>query len=413
MGLIEKKNRQYRSSVDVSLGNNQLIGLGELHLDRKRPGLKLAFESSVIDLRPFITKKTASKKESLPKNKYLFSDNALLPSPLSTIDFVGLFRIQSLITSNLAIHDIHTKIRLSHDTIEIKPFTARIGGGQCALQLKINSDKQIKLHYNMITENMNVGQMLKELNITNMYDGVLDMRVHLASKGRSLKQWMSHLDGYVAVQMENGKIYNKYVNMLGGELSSNLIRFINPSNKNQYARLNCMATRFDITNGQADTTIMMLDTDQMRVIGNGHISLGEETIDISIKPLPKSGLDTGRLGKFSLSLSDLAQPFKLGGTLKDPQLQLDYKKAAWTIGKTVGGVVLFGPVGIAAGLITGVADNKNPCEIAKTVARTGKYPDGYYAEKSVLQKTSDSVQKGINNFGKSIGNTFNKLWGSD
>jgi len=413
MALKEKKNRQYQSSLEIALGNNHLMGVGELHLDREHPGLKLVFESNNIDLRPFITQTTPSKKKPPPENDRIFSDQPLLSHPLSKIDFIGLFRIKSLITPRLAIHDINTQIRLSHNAIEMKSFNARIGGGKLAAQLKINSDPQIKIFYNMITQDMNVGQMLKELNITKMYDGVLDMRVHLASKGRSLRQWMAQLDGYVSVQMENGKLYNQYVNMLGGELSSNVVRLINPLKKNQYARLNCMATRFDITSGQAHTTIMMLDTDQMRVVGDGHISLMDETIDISIKPLPKSGLDTGRLGKFSLSLSELAQPFKLGGTLKEPQLKLDYKKAAWTIGKTVGGVVLFGPVGIAAGLITGVADNDNPCEIAKSVARTGKYPDGYHSDKSLFQKTTDSVQQGINSIGKSIGDTFNKLWGND
>ena len=413
VGLMEKKNRQYKSAVDISLGNNQLLGMGELLLDRERPGLKLVFEANTIDLRPFITEKSPSKKTSHPGNDRIFSNQPLLSKPLSNIDFIGLFRIQTLITHRLAIHDINTRIRLSPNILEMKPFRANIGGGKIAAQLKIKSDPQIQIFTNIITKDMNVRQMLNELDISDMLDGIVDFRVHLKTKGKSLAQWMSYLDGFVSVQMENGKLYNQYVNMLGGELSSNLIRLMNPLKKNQYSRLNCMVTRFDITNGHADTTIMMLDTDQMRVVGNGHISLDTENIDISIRPLPKSGLDTGRLGKYSLSLSQLAQPFKLGGSLKNPQLKLDYKKAAWTIGKTVGGVVLFGPIGIAAGLISGVADNYNPCEIAKTVARTGKHPKGFHANKSLMQQTKDSVQKGINNVGKSIGDTLNKLWGND
>jgi hypothetical protein len=413
LGLIEKQNKQYKSAVDISLGNNKLKGLGEILLNRQRPGIKLVFQADTIDFRPFISAKPRSKNISHPDTERLFSNQPLITGPLSKIDFIGMFNIQTLMTPRLAIHDIHTKVQLSPETIEIKPFTARIGGGKIAAQLKIKHASQIKIFTNILTQDMNVGQMLKELGISDMFDGVLDFRVHLATQGRSLNSWMSSLDGYVSVYMENGKLYNQYVNMLGGELSSNLIRLINPLKKNQYTHVNCMATRFDMTNGRANTTIMMLDTDQMRVIGNGHISLDNETIDISIRPLPKKGLDTGRLGKFSLSLSELAKPFKLGGTLKKPELKLDYNQAAWTIGKTIGGVVLFGPVGIAASLISGVADNKNPCEIAKTVVQTGKYPEGAHANKSMIQKTKDSVQQGINNVGKKIGDTFNKLWGSD
>ena len=411
--LDEKKIKQYRSAVELSLGNNQLFGMGELHLDRKRPGLKLVFHANTIDLRPFISNKSLSNKTSSHEHDRFFTDQSILSNPLSDIDFIGVFRIKTLKTQRLAIHNINTRVKLSPDALKIDPFNANIGGGKVAAQINIACDQQIKISTNILTQNMNVGQMLKELDISDLFDGILDFRVHLATNGDSLLNWMSNLDGYVSIQMENGKLFNQYVNMLGGELSSNVIRLINPLKKNQYSRINCMATRLDIVNGHADTTIMMLDTDQMRLVCNGHITLANETIDMSITPLPKSGLDTGRLGKFSLSLSELAQPFKLGGTLKNPQLKLDYKKAAWTIGKTVGGVVLFGPVGIAAGLITGVADNNNPCEIAKTVARTGKYPDGFHANKSLIEKTKDSVQKGLNNVGKSIGDTFNKFWGSE
>jgi len=413
VGLMEKKKRQFQSAVDISLGNNQILGMGELLLNRERPGLKLVFEANTIDLRPFITNTSSSKQTSTPEQDRFFSNQVLLSNPLSNIDFIGTFRIQKLMTKRISIHHINTQVRLLSNTLEISPFHANIGGGKIGAQLKIKRDQQFNIFTNIITQDMNVGQMLKELDISEMFDGVLDFRIHLKTQGESLSQWMSYLDGYVSVQMEHGKLYNQYVNMLGGELSSNLFRLVNPMKKNQYSHINCMATRFDITDGHADTTIMMLDTDQMRLIGKGHIALDTETLDISIRPLPKSGLDTGRLGKYSLSLNQLAQPFKLGGTLKKPQLKLDYKKAAWTIGKTVGGVVLFGPIGIAAGLISGVADNNNPCEIAKSVARTGKYPKGYHANKSLMQQTKDSVQKGINDVGKSIGNTFKKIWGSD
>jgi hypothetical protein len=413
IGLTEKQNKQYKSAVDVALGNNKLKGLGEIFLDRKRPGVKLVFQANTIDLRPFILERPQAKKISSHEKDRFFSSQPVFPNSFPDIDFVGLFRIHTLMTPRLAIHNINTTVHLSPKALEIKPFGASIGGGQIAAQLKITCDPQIKIFTNILTQNVNVGQMLKELDISDMLDGVLDFRVHLATQGNSVRNWMSSLDGYASVHMENGKLYNQYVNMLGGELSSNLIRLINPLKKNQYTHVNCMTTRFDIISGRANTTIMMVDTDQMRVIGKGHISLVDETINISIRPLPKSGLDTGRLGKFSLSLSELAKPFKLGGTLKNTELKLDYQQAAWTIGKTVGGVVLFGPVGIAAGLISGVADNKNPCDIAKQVAKTGKYPEGVHADKSLMQKTKDSVQQGINSFGKSIGDTFNKLWGSD
>ena len=411
MALSEKSASQYGAQVELSLGNNKLKGLGELHLDRPRPGLKLVFEADTIDLRPFITKGKPLAKQSAIKNGMLFSNNTLISKPLVSIDFIGIFRIQTLITPRIAIHDIDTKINLTPDSFQLKPFRAKIGGGDVAGEFNLTCDRNVNITTKLITKNMNMRQMLQELDIADTFEGVTDFRLYLKTQGRSLHQWMSQLNGYVSAQMDSGKIYNQYVNMLGGELSSNIIRLINPLKKNQYSHIHCLVVRFDITHGLADTTIMMMDTDQMRVVADGHISLDTETIDISIKPLPKRGLDTGRLGQYSLSLSELAQPFKLGGTLTRPRLKMDITKAAWTIGKTVGGVMLFGPVGIAAGLISGVADNNHPCKIAKHVARTGKYPKEVLSDKSFMQKTQESVQEGINRLNKGIGDTFKTILG--
>ncbi|ETR65085.1 MAG: hypothetical protein OMM_14841 [Candidatus Magnetoglobus multicellularis str. Araruama] len=134
-------------------------------------------------------------------------------------------------TKRISIHHINTQVRLSSNTLEISPFHATIGGGKIGAQLKIKRDQQFNIFTNIITQDMNVGQMLKELDISEMFDGALDFRIHLKTQGESLSQWMSYLDGYVSVQMENGKLYNQYVNMLGGELSSNLFRLVNPMKK--------------------------------------------------------------------------------------------------------------------------------------------------------------------------------------
>lgn len=411
MAFSEQADSQYKAAFDLFLGENKLKGLGELYLNRSRPGIKLVLEADKIDLRGILDVPEKSKNKT-SNDKDFFSKEPLLSESLSPIDFVAIIRIHTLITNHLAIHDINTKIHLTPDYLKLNPISASIGGGKISGQLLLdNQQSKGEITANIVTKNMNIGQMLKELDITEAFEGIPDINIDLKTQGRSMHEWMASLCGNIILQMGEGKIYNKYLNIFGGELSSNLLRLINPLRTKHYSLVHCLVSRLDIQDGKADITMLMLDSDQMSVLGAGNINLGNETLDISIKPLPKIGLDTGRLGKYSLSLSELAQPFELGGTLKHPRIKMDLSKAAWTFGKAVGGMMLFGPAGIAVSLISGVADDKNPCELAREVARTGKYPEIPYDQKSLMEKTQESVQKGMNDVGKGISDTWKQILG--
>ena len=414
INVSEKKEFHYSIAADMFLGDNKMKALSELYLNRQEPGIKLVLEADSIDLRPFIvtTKSSEHQQSSVYKNNF-FSKKYILPSPLASFEIISKIRIHSLITQRLAIHNINTVVHLTPDFFNIKQFSSSIGGGTISGKFLLDNRQQKgQISANMATEHMNIGKMLKELDITEIFEGSPDMAISLNTSGESMHEWMARLNGHLIIQMGEGKIYNQYINMLGGEISSNFLKLMNPMKTKNYALIHCLASRFDIHDGIADITIFMMDSDQMRVLGTGNVHLGEETLDISLNPLPKSGLDTGRLGKYSLSLSQLAQPFKLGGTLSQPRLKLDLSKAAWSFGKAVGGLMLFGPAGIAVSFISGVADEGNPCHVAHEIARTGKYPDHPHAQKkSFIDKTQESVQKGMNEMGKSINDTWKFIMG--
>jgi len=75
------------------------------------------------------------------------------------------------------------------------------------------------------------------------------------------------------------------------------------------------------------------------------------------------------LGKVSLSLGELTKPLKLRGTLADPSLAVDPAGTFVAIGKTVGGVALFGPFGLAAALAGGQFGDADPCDAAIEAVR--------------------------------------------
>ncbi|MEE9611829.1 MAG: hypothetical protein V3W19_11290, partial [Desulfatiglandales bacterium] len=214
--------------------------------------------------------------------------------------------------------------------------------------------------------------------------------------------------------MGKGRINNKYMDLLGADLARSTLRLINPfSEKATYTEANCFVSRFDMKNGLADSTALVLDTNRMSVIGDGEINLKTEKLNLSLKPSPKEGIGISGVGKISLSLSELTNPFKLGGTLANPSLAIDPTQSAITLGKMVGGVLL-GPFGIAAALTTVSTGDENPCLAAIEVAKKGvKVTGGEESgeKKGTVEKTTEDVTKGVKEAVEGIGKSFKKLFG--
>ena len=100
-----------------------------------------------------------------------------------------------------------------------------------------------------------------------------------------------------------------------------------------------------------------------------------DTVFGVIKQTLESGEDImiSRFGKFSVRkkqarrgrnpLSDITKPFKLGGTLAHPSLQIDVAGSVTTIG-----AALLRPAGWTYLLVSGSSGEKTPCELAMEAA---------------------------------------------
>jgi hypothetical protein len=107
--------------------------------------------------------------------------------------------------------------------------------------------------------------------------------------------------------------------------------------------------------------IWVTDTKYTIARGAGEIDLGNEKMDMAFRMSPKKSLGIRGLAEIDLNIGDFARSFKVGGTFAQPSVTLDPTGAAATIGKMLGGLALFGPFGLAAGLIDLKLGKDHPC----------------------------------------------------
>ena len=146
----------------------------------------------------------------------------------------------------------------------------------------------------------------------------------------------------------------------------------------------------------------------MSVVGDGEIDLKTEKLNIGHKPSPKDGVASGATGKITRSLTDLATPFRLVGTLAHPSLAVDPTEAVDTASKLAARFGLLGKseTGAAAGGTSGARDL---CAAAIEAARKGVKPTATAKEEP--QKKSPAPAEGLKEIFEDKGKRLKKLFG--
>jgi uncharacterized protein involved in outer membrane biogenesis len=405
------------SGFHFSLGDSDLTGTLETNLTGIRPRFNVSLTSQGLDLRPLAgvkegkggvapqTAKTAEHRERV------FSSDPLPLKVLKQMDAEVKIRAARVLTPRLALKDLTIDMVLEDGHLTVTPFTSDVGGGKLDASLDLGTvgdDATITTHVKL--KEVDVGRMAKELQVKEFVEGKLDGDIDVKGNGRSMAEIMGGLNGKTFLVMNKGRIANKYIDLIGGDLSSSIFRILNPMGDNtDFTEINCLVSAFEISNGLADSKALVIDTTYMSVAGSGQIDLKTEKLDISINPYPKEGLGTSGVGKVNLSLSELAKPFRLGGTLAKPALAIDVTRTAITLGETIGSMALFGPVGIIAALVNAQPGVENPCLAAIEAAKQGG-PVKTEGKKGVIEKATEGVAEGAKGAVEGVGSKLKKLF---
>ncbi|NVM22174.1 MAG: AsmA family protein [Desulfobacterales bacterium] len=401
--LFDPDAKTYKiSDIKVTLGDGGIAGSAEIGLAGKRPRLTAALSSQMLDLRPSpsIDEETDEPAE---KQEKVFSDDPLPLDALKQTDVNLKIRTGKVLLPFMAIEELDADLILEDGTITVKPHKFVVGGGGLDGHFSLHPEgKEAVLSMSLEVDQADLGRMLKELGAKEVIEGKLDAEIDLYGRGGSVAALMAGLNGKAVVVMGDGRIDNKYIRLLGTDLSSGIFRMLNPfKRETNYADLNCFVVGFNIKEGLAESSALVLDTSLLTVVGDGKADLKTEKLGMSLKPSPKKGIGIQGVGKLSLSLSELAKPLKLSGTFADPTLSIDKTRTIITLGKAVGGVALFGPAGIAAALAGGsLGGKKDTCLSAIEAAKKGSKVSGGKKTKEKNGKVKDAGNRHKNLLGK-------------
>jgi uncharacterized protein involved in outer membrane biogenesis len=391
------------------LGKSKLEGSVKVDHANKKPHIAAKLTSETLDLRPILDREeqkadNTGTQTSKPEKKTdkIFPNTPLELEGLQKVNATIDLQIKQILLPRLALDNFKTRVVLEGGHLVVNPLVAEAGGGQLDSYLDLLAKgSQATVSLKISVKKLDLGEMLRKLKITDALDGMLDLDIKLKGQGNSVAALMAGLNGDFIVILGEGKMPVKYLNLVGADLTSSLTRLLNPfGEKTDRAHINCAVCDFNIKDGMAKSDALMIDDPRKTLISEGTINLKTEALNFGIHTKPKEGIGTEKTGKISVSLSEITKPFKLGGTLARPSLQID---ATGTL-KTVGAALL-GPAGWAYLLVSG-SSNKNPCEAALKI--TGHGTPGSKPKSAKEKGQKDTGAKKKEGLGSKIKGLFSK-----
>jgi uncharacterized protein involved in outer membrane biogenesis len=344
------------------------------------PRLEATVKGPQLDVRPWLAESESKPPVAQPKTGRVFSDTPLQLEALNSLDLQAEIDIQELLLPHIALQNVKTTLQIDGGRFEAGPAQAVAGGGNYQAHFSFDARaKPPRMKAELKIDQMNVGMMLKELGRQEVLEGVMDFQADLSAQGNSMADLMGSLNGYTRLVSGQGRIGQLFFGLFTRDVGNQMLKLFNPLEKREsMTPIECMVIRFDSKNGKAELSQMVWVTPETIVVGGGQIDFKTEKIDIGIEPTPKQG---------SVSLGVLTKPFRLGGTLASPGMNIDPTAAALTAGELVGGV-LMGPAGIAVAFSRIQKDVGNPCLEAVKDAENGVVPE----KKGFFQKMGDAVR---------------------
>jgi uncharacterized protein involved in outer membrane biogenesis len=395
------------SDLLIVLGESQIQGTVNVTRAAKRPLVDAKLTSKKLDLRPVLAKNETSR-ESQKKNAGAKKDRVFSAQPfdlgaLQKFDAKISLRVDQTIGLISAIENYHTEINLQDGRLTIKPMTGDVGGGKFSATLDlVTQANTARLKSRITAQKINLGEMLKKMDISQDIEGTLELDIDLAGSGNSVAALMAGLNGYFIASMGKGKLPVKYLNLVGADLSSSILEIVNPfEEKVDRADINCAVCDFHITKGLASGDAIIIDDPKKTLISHGTLNLASEELDFDIQTKPKGGIGTKDTVKVNVSLSSVTKPFKLSGTLANPSVGISAVRTATLIGK-----VLFLPGGIPSLFVSGSVGDQNPCVEAVKKVKEQAAKGKAKSDGKTTQPNSEAKKK--EGLGSKILNLFSK-----
>ncbi|MEJ2165588.1 MAG: AsmA-like C-terminal region-containing protein, partial [Desulfobacterales bacterium] len=318
----------------------------------KRPKITLVLESSLLDMTVLLKNLKQEEKEPTPApggiEKRLFSNEPLPFDFLKQVDADVTLNAKNIRARDANFEFGRLILTLENGDFNIDTLKATYKQTRISGNFHLYPQSPPRVAAEFLVQDFDLGGLLRGLRISDRVRSRLDIAVDVNSRGRSLHDLMTDLDGSVGAVMGTGYLTH-YLDLLSVGLTGKVIRFW--GRHKEAGEIKCAAVDFDIKNGIATSRAFVFDTEAGVLTGEGDINLDTEQVHFLLVPEPRYP-----------SLMNFWTKLRVSGPIMDPKVRPD-KLALLSKGAKALSALVIGPLGLLAPFVNLGAHKAHPCSV--------------------------------------------------
>ncbi|MET0654634.1 MAG: AsmA family protein [Pseudoxanthomonas sp.] len=328
-GRLIRKNDVWRyQDFKGVVGDSDLGGTATVTVGRKRPLLEANLVSRRLDLDdlagflgapPQSGGSESTNPEQKAQSRQLAVDARVLPdtpydlTKLRAMDADVRLKAHRINAPSLPLDDMDAHLKLNAGILELAPLNFGVAGGDIRSTIRMDArESVIRTRAQVSARRLDLSKLFPDVQLTKDAVGLVGGDMAVAGTGNSIAAMLGSADGDIALGMGRGRISNLLMELAGLDIAEALKFLIT---KDKQVPIRCAFGDFAVKNGVMDARALAFDSEDTIIVGDGTISLKDETLDLELRPRPKDR-----------SILALRSPLVVGGTFKDPSFRPDFKR---------------------------------------------------------------------------------------
>jgi uncharacterized protein involved in outer membrane biogenesis len=351
-----------------TVGNSDLGGNVDIDAGQKRPVMKAALVSKLLDLDDlagFIGAKPnageASKKAPDDKGGVL-PDEPVDLERLNAMDAEATLKAERIKAPDLPIDKLDARLSLRHGVLQLHPADFRAADGHVLFNLTLDStEKQANTKVDIQLQRLSLAKLMKDSKFAEESGGLVGGSAKLAGTGLSTHAILSTATGEAFLVMSGGQISALLVELAGLDVFKALGLL---AEGDKPIPIRCVVANLKAKEGRFDTETLVFDTSRAKIVGNGYVDMHQEQVDLLLVDEPKD-----------FSPLTFRQPLRMTGTFKDLSVFPDPLKTdqRGPLAKVINGV-LTAILGLIPPIDAGVGEDTNCASLIQAARSRGAAP---------------------------------------
>ncbi|MBA2674872.1 MAG: AsmA family protein, partial [Ramlibacter sp.] len=188
-------------------------------------------------------------------------------------------------TRELPLDRARMHVVLRDSVLRLDPMELGLAGGRASGHLRIDGRQSPALaQLNLDLRAVELNKLFPHFKLNQASFGKLHGDIDLSGRGNSVAQMLAGASGNVDLLMGRGQMSNLMLEIVGLD-GGEILKFMLKGDRNVQVR--CAAAGFNVQHGLMTPRVLLLDTSDTVIRGEGSISLAQETINLTMNPQPK------------------------------------------------------------------------------------------------------------------------------